>query len=102
MSEMLILTLVTIAGLFLGVCFFGSLWWTIRRGLTSKRPALLFIGSLLLRTSITLTSFYFIANGDLARLLMCLLGFIIGRFIMVRLVGLPITTPLAKETGYAP
>jgi heme A synthase len=35
----------------LGVIFFGGLWWTVRKGLSSKRPALCFFGSLLLRTS---------------------------------------------------
>ena len=51
MSERLTLILVTGAGFVLGICFFGSLWWTIQRALTSKRPALLFLVSLLLRIS---------------------------------------------------
>ena len=101
MSEILTLLLVAVAGVILGVCFFGSLWWTIRRGLSSKRPALLFLTSLLLRISLTLEGFYFIANGSLKFLLVCLLGFAIGRFIMVRLVGSPAATVSVEEDYYA-
>jgi len=38
----------------LGAMFFGGLWWTIRRGLSSQHPALWFFSSLLLRTAIVL------------------------------------------------
>jgi F1F0 ATPase subunit 2 len=98
MVEMLTLLLVTGAGLMLGTAYFGSLWWTIRKGLTSKHPAFLFLASLLLRMSLTLAVFYFIADGRLKLLLMCLLGFVIGRFIMVRLVDLSVATSSAKTT----
>jgi len=102
MSETLTLILVTGAGFVLGICFFGSLWWTIQRALTSKRPALLFLVSLLLRISLTLAGFYYIANGRLKLFLLCLLGFVIARFVMVRLVGLPTATPSQEEASYAP
>ena len=42
------------AGVLLGVLFFGGLWWTVQRGLVSRRPALWFVGSFLLRTSVVL------------------------------------------------
>lgn len=87
MNETLIVVLTLSAGFFLGTCFFGGLWWTIRRGLTSKRPALLFFGSLLVRTSMVLAGFYIVSHGRLERLLICLLGFIIARFIVTRFVG---------------
>jgi F1F0 ATPase subunit 2 len=101
MNETLTMLLVVSAGMIMGICFFASLWWTIRRGLSSKRPALIFFISLLLRTSLTLAGFYFIANGSLKQLLLCLLGFIIGRLIMVRLVGLTGTTSSVEDTSYA-
>jgi F1F0 ATPase subunit 2 len=100
MSETLTMLLVLGAGIILGICFFGSLWWTIRRGLSAKQPALLFFTSLLLRTSLTLAGFYFITNGRLKLLLLCLLGFVIGRFMMVHLVGALATTSV-KEVKYA-
>lgn len=100
MSEILTLLIVASAGIILGIAFFASLWWTVRRSLSSKSPALLFLVSLLLRMSLTLAGFYFIAHGSLKLLLLCLLGFVIGRFIMIRLVGMP--TALVKEGHYAP
>ena len=104
MHEILTLVFVLTAGVVLGAIFFGGLWWTIRKGVASKRPALWFFGSLLLRTSITLAGFYFIASGHWERLLVCLLGFIMARLIMTRLTGPPVehdNSP-AKEAGHAP
>lgn len=67
------------AGLLLGAVFFGGLWWTIRKGLSSPRPALLFLGSAVLRMGVVVTGFYFVSNGQWQRLLACLMGFIISR-----------------------
>jgi len=103
MNETAILMLAVGAGVLLGALFFGGLWWTVRRGLASKRPALWFFGSLLLRTSIALVGFYFIARGHWERLLVCLLGFVMARLIVTRLsraAEKPIT--LAREAGHAP
>jgi F-type H+-transporting ATPase subunit a len=73
-NETVILVLAGSAGVLLGVFFFGGLWWTVRRGLLSKRPASLFLGSLLLRTSIILAGFYVVSGGHWDRLLACLLA----------------------------
>lgn len=104
MSEMPILIMSGAAGLGLGVFFFAGLWWTIRRGGSAQRPALLFLGSLLLRMGIVLTGFYLVSDGDWQRLLVCLLGFVIGRSILTRFAGPPLERlpPAAKETGHAP
>jgi F1F0 ATPase subunit 2 len=80
MLESLALALALLAGAGLGVIFFGGLWVTIRRGVSSERPALLFLSSLLLRMSIALAGFYFVSGGHWERLLMCLLGFVMARF----------------------
>ena len=82
MIETLTLLLAWVAGVLLGAVFFGGLWWTVRKGLSSTHPALWFLGSLLLRTSITVTGFYFVASGHWERLLVCLLGFIMARLIV--------------------
>ena len=42
----------SLAGALLGAFFFGGLWWTVQKGVASERPALWFLGSLLLRTGI--------------------------------------------------
>jgi F1F0 ATPase subunit 2 len=55
MNETLTLVLASVAGVLLGALFFGGLWWTVQKGLSSKRSALWFLGSLLLRMSIRIT-----------------------------------------------
>ncbi len=87
MSEILHLVAACAGGLLLGAMFFGGLWWTLRRALASERAALWFLGSLLLRTSVTLSGFYLLARGDWKRLLACLLGFVIARFLVTSLTG---------------
>ena len=104
MNEGLMLALVLLAGLLLGAIFFGGLWWTVRKGVTSKRPALLFLGSMLLRTGVVIAGFYVVSDGHWQRLLACLLGFAIARFIVTRLAGAPLEhyDAPAKEPGHAP
>ncbi len=65
MNEVLFLAPPLAAGLLLGAFFFGGLWWTVNRGVSSQRPALWFFGSMLLRMSITLAGFYFVGPREL-------------------------------------
>jgi len=103
MNEIFMMVPALIAGMLLGVMFFGGLWWTVRKGVSSARPALWFFGSLLLRTSITLVGFYMVSDGHWAKLLVCLLGFTIARLIVTRLTQLTENPPnLAQEAGHAP
>jgi F1F0 ATPase subunit 2 len=104
MNEWLTLALAGMAGLLLGAIFFGGLWWTVRLGVACRRPALLFLGSLLLRTVVVVAGFYFVGDAHWQRLLACLFGFVIARIIVTRLAGPPLEhykTP-AKEAGHAP
>ena len=92
-----------ITGFLLGAMFFGGLWWTVRKGVTSTRPALWFFGSLLLRTAITLTGLYVVSDGHWERLLAGLVGFTIARPIVTRITGLTENPPsLPREAGHAP
>jgi len=90
MNDGLNLILALAAGVLLGAVFFGGLWWTVRKGLASKHPALWFLVSQLLRTSVTLSSFYLIAGGRWERLMACLVGFISARFVVARLTKSPV------------
>ena len=84
MTDVLRLAPALVTGVLLGAIFFGGLWWTVRKSFSSKQPALWFLGSLLLRTSIALAGFYFVARGRWERLLVCLLGFVIARLFVTR------------------
>jgi F1F0 ATPase subunit 2 len=86
MNETITLALAWMAGVGLGGIFFGGLWWTVRKGSSSPRPALWFLGSALLRMGIALAGFYLVAGPDWQRLLVCLLGFIMSRMVVTRLI----------------
>jgi len=77
--------LASMAGMLLGSVFYGGLWWTVRKGVSSPRPAVWFLGSFLLRTGIVLAGFYVVSGGRGDRLLACLLGFILARVLVTRL-----------------
>ena len=104
MSELLSLILPLVAGALLGMMYFGGLWWTVRKGISSNRPALWFLGSMLLRMSLTLAGFYIISGNRWERLLACLIGFVIARVVVTRLT-LPSgenETRGAQEANHAP
>ncbi|HUS95181.1 MAG TPA: ATP synthase subunit I [Hyphomicrobiaceae bacterium] len=86
MPEAMAMAAAAMAGVCLGAFFFGGLWWTVRKGVASKRPALWFTGSLLVRTSVVLAGFYgVVSGGHGGRLLVSLLGFVLARLLVVRL-----------------
>ena len=105
MSEIVSFLPAFVTGLLLGGVFFGGLWWTVKKGLGSKNPALWFIVSLLIRTTITVGGFYLIAAGSWQKLLACLSSFLIVRLIMTRFSYTPPAaqpTPISEETHHAP
>jgi F1F0 ATPase subunit 2 len=104
MNEVALLAPAFAAGVLLGAIFFGGLWWTVIRGVSSQQPALWFFGSMLLRTTVTLTGFYFVGREHWERWLLCLLGFVLARLVVKWLTRPPIEhhKPPAPETSYAP
>jgi F1F0 ATPase subunit 2 len=102
MNEATSLTLALLAGSLLGAIFFGGLWWTIRRGLSSRSPAMLYLGSLLLRTLVAVAGFYFTSRGDWRRLLACLLGFLAARIVATRISRPPSAKGVIVSEGGAP
>ncbi len=103
MNELLLLAALA-TGLLLGAFFFGGLWWTVNKGVSSERPALWFFGSMLLRMSVTLAGFYLVGRDDWQRWLLCLVGFALARLIVKRLTRPPVkpNDARAAETSYAP
>ena len=74
-TTVLMLALASVAGGILGGIFYGGLWWTTRRGLSSTQPALWFLLSLVVRMGIVLAGFYVVSGSRWERLIACLLGF---------------------------
>ena len=99
MSDLPDLTLAFVAGALLGAFFFGGLWWTVQKAITSEQPAIWFLGSLLLRTCLILTGFYLVAQGHWSRVVACLLGFLVARLLVVRRLSRPTAKgPIELET----
>jgi len=96
MNESLSLVFALIAGMMLGAMYFGGLWWTVRKGVSVKHPALWFMASMVLRTGIVVTGFYFVLGDDWRKLLAGLFGFIVARSVAIRL-----TQQKSRLTGVA-
>jgi len=86
------------AGAVLGIAFFGGLWWTVHEMPTSKRPALLFLSSLLVRLAVLLMGVYFLGQGHWQRYAALLLGIITARTLAARWSR---TMVRAKEIDHA-
>ena len=84
MKDYYYLVLSAFYGIAIGIFFFGSLWWTVQKGLTAVRPVLLFFVSFIIRTSVALIGFYLVSCGQWQNLLTCLLGFVIARAVVNR------------------
>jgi F1F0 ATPase subunit 2 len=104
MNEVVLLAPAFAAGVLLGAIFFGGLWWTVIRAVSSQQPALWFFGSMLLRTAVTLAGLYFVGREHWERWLLCLLGFVLARLVVTWLIRPPgeHDKPPAPETSYAP
>ena len=103
MPEPMMLLLSIMVGVLLGTIFFGGLWWTIRRALASRQPALWVFISLPLRVGIAVGGFLLMAPGGWQRVLWCLLGFVLARLAVTWLTRLPSVqraTP-AQEASHA-
>jgi F1F0 ATPase subunit 2 len=76
-----------LAGVAVGLFYFGGLWWTVRRLPVSRRPALLTLSSYLIRVTAAVGAIFVISQGRWERILILLAGFLTVRFLMVRRLG---------------
>jgi len=90
MNNFLYMVIVFSTGVLLGTLFFGGLWFTIRKIVESKIPAVWLAISFVVRASITLTGLYFIAGTNWRGLFSCLFGFVIARYIVKYLTQLKV------------
>lgn len=104
MHEVLQLAAALAAGMVLGAMFFGGLWWTVMRGVSSHQPALWFLFSKVLRMALALGGFYLVGGVRWERWLACLLGFVVARLVVARLTRPPTRRPThsASRASYAP
>lgn len=89
-------------GMLLGIIFFGGLWKTIKNLQKVSQPWLLFLVSALSRTAITLSGFWFVGiwlspDNQWQRMLICMLGFMIMRYLYTRYVNMA-NTSISQES----
>ncbi len=85
MNELVHHIIVFIAGLSIGLIFFGGLWLTVQKAIRSKIPALWFSISFIVRMGITLLGFFFVTDGKIASLILCTVGFALARLVITLL-----------------
>jgi F1F0 ATPase subunit 2 len=67
------------AGMVLGTVFFGGLWWTVNRALTTTVPGVWFGLSAFLRMAVVVSGLYCFARLGLPSLVACLCGLLLAR-----------------------
>ena len=77
----------------MGAFFFGTLWLTVRRLPDSRHPALTALGGYVLRMAVVLSAFYVLAHRGWEGPVAGLVGFLVARRAIVRLVQ---PTPLMQ------
>ncbi|MBL6987432.1 MAG: ATP synthase subunit I [Methylobacter sp.] len=71
-------------GALLGLMYFGGLWLTLRRLTEVKRQTVWVLGSLAIRNILAVIGFFPVVKLGWQYALICLLGFTVLRFILVR------------------
>jgi len=87
MGETLYLIISFSSGMALGAFYFLSLWKTLQKISDARNPGFLLFRSYLIRTSVVLVGFYLIMGGHWERVVVALLGFVLMRVILTRLLG---------------
>jgi F1F0 ATPase subunit 2 len=95
-TELLLpVALALLAGVALGLFYFGGLWLTVQRVTTSQRPELLALGSFVLRMAVTLAGFLLGHGRPLGKA-----GRLPGRVLCdAQLVGSPLEAAAGRSWG---
>ena len=72
-----------LAGILLGLVFFGGLYFTTKKLPDSSSPALLMFLSITFRMIILIGGLYIVFNGEIVRLLIAIAGIFTAKYITV-------------------
>ena len=86
-NDLLHLTIAFGAGIILGAFYFYGLWLTVQRLPSARRPVIMSLSSFFGRLAVVLVGFYFVTAGQWERLVVCLVGFLTTRVVLVRVFG---------------
>ena len=88
-----------LAGVFLGLFYFGGLWLTLRRLSATGQSTLFLLASFLGRNGVVLAGFYFVMQGQWQRILVCLAGFVVMRTLLFHFLRPRPVTVVAPSGG---
>jgi len=89
MAGLILYAAALLAGFLLGIFFFWGLWWSVRASIFSRWPDCLFLFGLVLRCAIAIFTFYSVAQAGWQKLVTCLVGFVLARFVIERMTLIP-------------
>ncbi len=85
--------LLLLAGMLLGIVFYGGLWLTVRSLSSTRHPVWLTLCSFWMRMLAVLAGFLFLVKGSWQHAFICLAGFAIGRLAVSKYLATPETRP---------
>lgn len=88
---------VFVAGMGIGLFYYGGLWLTLSGLVNSRQPSLLVAGSFIGRLAISLGLFYWIADGRFLRIITAVAAFVIMRLLLTFIIGAKPPARGAKE-----
>jgi F1F0 ATPase subunit 2 len=77
------------AGIVLGVIYFGGLWLTVRNLGKTRNPAFIVMSSFVIRTLLIVAALYAITSARWDHLVAAVAGFIVSRVILTRYLAVP-------------
>lgn len=79
MTNILWIILNVSGGLLLGGFFYLGLYWTVKKGVSSKYPGFLFATSFFIRILVVLGGILFLTKGRMGAMVACLMGLLLSR-----------------------
>jgi len=102
MTDALNLAWAALAGVALGAMFFGGLFWSVRKVLSTRHPAVWMFASLLSRMGFVLAGFYVVCQADWSRWAACVGGFVLARVVVMHAAIRDRATRRAAGVTHAP
>lgn len=85
MTNIVLLILSLFAGACAGALFFEGLWRTVSRAVVNVKPVRLFVLSFAVRATLLFTVLWLVSRGNPFRLAGCMVGFLLGRTVILRI-----------------
>ena len=84
-------------GIACAALYFFGLWFTIHRIGSSRRPFGLMVSSFMIRAGLLIMAIYWIMDGHVERLIVCMAAFVLVRNLSVKSVLASASRPAAGE-----